>query len=331
MKLLIVLVNYNGSGLTLDCLKSLREELAALPNARVGLCDNGSREGEVERLRAGIEELGLSERVEVTVVSPNRGFTGGNNAVIRPALDGPDAPDAVFLLNNDTIVRTGAIQELVRFMDDRPEVGLCGSRLEYPDGESQLAARRVLTAASEFESRLRVGPVSKLLSRWAIAPPERDEPHECGWVPGAALLIRRSVLDAVGLLDEDLFTYFDDVDYCLRAKRAGWSTWYVPTSRIVHLVGKTTGVTKQDGQPKRVAPYWFLARRHYFLKNFGPLHTAAADAAALTGQGLWRLRTFLTRKPDTDPPRYLWDQFRASVFVTGFAKRAVPNPSLEQP
>lgn len=331
MKLLIVLVNYRGLDLTVDCLRSLAPELGALPGARVGVCENGTGGDEPERLRAAIEELGYGDRVVMTAVSPNRGFTGGNNAVIRPALDGPDPPDAVFLLNNDTIVRPGAIQTLVRFLESRPEVGLCGSRLEYPDGESQRAARRIMTAASEFESRLRLGLVSRALSKWVIAPPDQEQPHECGWVPGAALMIRREVLERVGLLDEDLFTYFDDVDYCLRAKRAGWGTWYVPESRIIHLVGKTTGITEENAKPKRIARYWFLARRHYYLKNYGAAYSAVADLAAIGGQSLWRLRAFLTRKPDHDPPCLLWDLVRNSVFITGFGKRPVPNPALIGP
>ncbi|TWT87503.1 N-acetylglucosaminyl-diphospho-decaprenol L-rhamnosyltransferase [Pseudobythopirellula maris] len=328
MHLLIVLVNYHGSRLTTDCLRSLKPELEALPEAHVALCENGSGDEETQRLREAINELGLAERVTLTAISPNRGFTGGNNAVIRPAMEGPTPPDAVFLLNNDTVVLPGAIQKLVAFMRQRPEVGLCGSRLEYPDGESQRAARRVLNAVNEFESRLRLGVASRALSPWVIAPPDREEPHECGWVPGAALLVRRNVIEKVGLLDEDLFTYFDDVDYCLRAKRAGWTTWYVPESRIVHLVGQTTGITDTVAKPKRVARYWFLARRHYFLKNFGVAHATVADAAAIAGQCLWRLRTRLTNRVDNDPPYMLSDLIRNSVFVTGFRIRPVPNPAL---
>lgn len=330
MRLLIVLVNYNGYQLTVDCLRSLAPELEALPGASVALCDNGSQPGEPERLADAVRVLGLDDRVTLSPISPNRGFTGGNNAVIQPALEGPDPPDAVFLLNNDTIVRPGSIQTLVRFLEERPDVGLCGSRLEYPDGASQLAARRVLTAVSEFESRLRLNAVSKVLQRWVIAPAENDQPHACGWVPGAALMIRHEVLKKVGLLDEGLFTYFDDVDYCLRARRCGWATWYVPQSRIVHLVGRTTGITSRDSKPKRVARYWYLARRRYFLKNFGPTYAACADLAAIVGQSLWSLRTRLTAKPNNDPPHVLWDLLRNSVFVTGFKTRPVPNPALAE-
>ena len=326
MKLLIVLVNYHGSDFTIACLESLRSELAAMPHARVALCENGSGSDQAALLASAIERLEMGDRVTLTILPQNLGFTGGNNAVIRPALESADPPEYVLLLNNDTLVTSGSVVRLIEFLDAHPEAGLCGSRLEYPDGTSQMAARRTMTAMSEFDMGLRFGPISRLMARWSVCPPEQDEPHRVDWVPGAALLIRRNVLEEVGLLDEGLYTYFDDVDYCLRAQRAGWPTWYVPDSRVVHFLGQTTGVT--DRRPRRRPDYWFLARRRYFLKNHGPWHAAAADAAAISGLTLGGLRRWISRKQDPDPPRFLWDIIRHSVFVTGFAIQPVPNPAL---
>lgn len=333
MRLLIVLVNYNGSDLTIDCLESLAPELTELPGATVGVCDNGSEPGEFERIAEAVDRLGLSERAVLRRLERNQGFTGGNNVLIREALDSADPPDAIMLLNNDTIVRAGAIQELVRFLESHPEEGVCGSRLEYPDGETQRAARRCLTAASEFESYARLGVISWLLRPWLVAPPEPkgDKPVTCGWIPGAALAVRREVFERIGLLDEGLYTYFDDVDFCLRAKRAGWPTWYVPTSRIVHLVGKTTGVTEEQTRPKRRPAYWFNARRRYFLNHFGSFGAALADLAAMAGLSLWKLRLFATRRPDPDPPHLLADLASNSVFVRGFRRAAVINPLTGSP
>lgn len=329
MRLLIVLVNYNGSGLTIDCLRSLRGELEALPGARIALCDNGSEPVEVDRLRQGIAELGIEDRVTLTPIYPNLGFTGGNNRVIRPELEGPYPPDVVFLLNNDTLVREGAIQALARFMEENPEIGLCGSRLEWPDGRSQHSQRGFLTPIGELERNARIGPISRLMRRWQISLPEYDAPHHCGWLAGASLAIRREVVESVGLLDEGLFTYFDDVDYCLRAARAGWPTWYVPQSKIVHLIGQTTGITNKTSSPKRRPAYWFQARRRYYLKNYGKLGAATADAMAVLGLLLHKARKAVTFQPDPDPPHFLWDHVRHSVFRTGFRLRPVPNPALQ--
>ncbi len=142
------------------------------------------------------------------------------------------------------------------------------------------------------------------------------------------MIVRREVFEKIGLLDEDLYTYFDDVDLCLRAHQAGWPTWYVPDSRVVHLVGQTTGLTKDAGKPTRRPAYWFAARRHYFLKNYGPLRTALGDAGWIVGFGTWRVRRRIQGKPDPDPPHMLRDSVRHTVFVTGFRRRPVRNPAL---
>ena len=96
---------------------------------------------------------------------------------------------------------------------------------------------------------------------------------------GASLIVRREVFDAVGLLDEGYFMYFEEVDFCLKASRAGWPCWYVPTSRVVHLVGQSSGVTKAGDERKRRPRYWFEARRRYFMTNHGRPKTLAADVA----------------------------------------------------
>ena len=141
------------------------------------------------------------------------------------------------------------------------------------------------------------------------------------------MIIRREVLVQVGLLDEGLYTYFDDVDLCLNARNFGWSTWYVPESRVVHLEGQTTGVAHHN--LKRRPSYLFEARRRYYLKNPGRLYAALADGAAIIGLALWRLRVFLG-KTDSAPPHSLRDQLRHSVFCTGFKLTSVKNPALSE-
>ena len=111
--------------------------------------------------------------------------------------------------------------------------------------------------------------------------------------------------------------YYEEVDFCLRARRAGFEIWYVPSSRVVHLVGAASQLSDARKHRKRRPAYWFDSRRRYYLKNFGPLRSAAADAAFIIGFAIYRLRRFVQRKPDTDPPMFLWDSLRHSVFVRG--------------
>jgi N-acetylglucosaminyl-diphospho-decaprenol L-rhamnosyltransferase len=210
-------------------------------------------------------------------------------------------------------------------MDANPRVGIAGSRLEMPEGQVQASPFRFQGIATELDRGLKFGPVSKRLSRWAVVPPTPKEQCEAEWVSGASMIIRREVIEAIGLLDEGYFTYFDDIDYCLSARKAGWPTWFVPQSRIIHLEGQSTGINQQL---RRRAKYWFQARRRFFLKHYGPIYTAAADAALIFGLSLCRVRRLVQNKPEQDPPHLLLDSILNSVFLTGFALRDVENPSL---
>jgi GT2 family glycosyltransferase len=131
------------------------------------------------------------------------------------------------------------------------------------------------------------------------------------------MVIRREVFASVGLLDEKYFLYFEEVDFCFQAKKAGWECWYVPASRVVHLVGQSSGVTDRKRPPKRLPKYWFDSRRRYFLKNYGWLYAVLADLAWLSGFILWRWRRAIQRKPDTDPPRMMSDFLLNSVLCKG--------------
>lgn len=340
MKLLVVVVNYRLTDMTLDCLHAVADQIADVPGTQVGICENGTGPDAVRKLETAIVDHAWTDWAYVVPVTPNQGFTGGNNAVIGPALEAPptERPQYVLLLNNDTIVRPGAFKALVDFMDVHPHVGIAGSRLENPDGSPQFSAFRFQGIASEFDRGLRLGIVSRLLQRWNVCLPIPDGLAQVPWVSGASLIIRADLLQNLGLLDEGYFTYFDDIDLCRSAQRAGWPTWYVPASRVVHLVAQTTGVatrTPSPGEPpqptgprKRLPVYMLQARRRYFLKNHGRLYTALVDAAYITGLTLWRLRRAIQRLPDTDPQHVLADAVRQSVFVQGFKMPIVDNPAM---
>ena len=326
MKLLVVIANYRVTQLTIDCLHSVAEEIGNVPESYVAVCENGTGDDSAERIQKVIDDNAWKKWCTVTAIHPNLGFTGGNNAILRPAMQSKDVAQYFLLLNADTIVRPNSLKALVEFMDNNPRVGIAGSRLEEPDGTPQPSAFRFQSPLGEFEANLKTGVASRLLKRWITAPPVRDQPHETDWVSGASIIIRREVFEDIGLLDEGYFTYFDDMDLCLNARRAGWATWYVPASRVVHLVGQTTGVTQR--RPKRQPPYYFEARRRYFLKNHHPVYAAMADLGLIIGLALWRLRVLITGKEDFSAPHLLRDSIRHSVFLTGFKVRNVQNPAL---
>jgi GT2 family glycosyltransferase len=327
MRVLVAIACYKVVDLTIDCLRSLEPEVRRVPGTIVGVCENGSGGDAAERLQRAIDENGWGEWVDLLAIHPNRGFTGGTNAVIRKALAGAEPPEYVWLLNSDTLVERDSLVKLLEFMESHPRAGIAGSRLLSLEGETQASPFRFFNVASELDRGLRLGVVSRLLRPWTAAHFSLEEPCRADWICPASGLFRRAMFDEIGLLDEGLFTYFDDIDICMRARRAGWETWFVPGSRVVHLEGATTGVASHLAKPKRLPAYWHQARRRMWLRNYGPIQTALADAAFLSGFALWRLRRWLQRKPDTDPPHMLGDSWRHSVFRTGFRVTEVPNPA----
>lgn len=173
-RLLVVIVNYRTPSLTIDCLRSLVGEVralrgkplaASLPNTYVVVTDNASCDGSVEQITAAIQTEGWGDWASVMPLEHNGGYAFGNNAAIARALQSTNPPQYFLLLNPDTIVRPGALQVLIDFMDKHPKVGIAGSRLEDRDGTPQCSAFRFHTVLSEFDFGLRVGVVSKLLSK----------------------------------------------------------------------------------------------------------------------------------------------------------------------
>jgi N-acetylglucosaminyl-diphospho-decaprenol L-rhamnosyltransferase len=323
VKLLVVIVNYRVPRLLIDCLHSVADEIRRVPETLVAVCENGSGDDSPEIIRKALEDNGWQNWCSLVTSKTNLGFTGGNNLLIRPALQSADSPDYVLLLNPDTVARPNAFKALIDFMDQNPEVGIVGSRLEDPDGTPQRSAFRFVSPLGEFEGQAQFGPVTRLLSRWVVAPPVVDNAFETDWVAGASMLVRRAVFDQVGLLDEGYFTYFDDIDFCLVARKSGWPTWYVPTSRVVHLVGQSTGV---NAIPRRLPPYLLEARRRYFIKHYTPVYAAMVDAAMIAGQALSCLKSLLTGKSGDRPPYQLADSIRQSVFLKGFRLNDVKRP-----
>lgn len=314
--LLVVIVNYRTPGLTIECLHSLQPEVAASPRVHVVVADNDSGDDSVEKIGAAIAEQGWGNWVSLLPLDRNGGFAFGNNAVIRLALAAPQPPRYLWLLNPDTIVRPGGLTMLVDFMERHPEVGIAGSRLEDPDGTPQHSAFRFPSVFSELDSGLRLGLVTRLLKRWEVSPPIPQECCQTDWLSGASLMIRREVFQSIGLMDECYFMYYEEVDFCLQAAKQGWPCWYVPQSRVVHLVGQSSGIVANK-PTKRRPQYWFNSRRRYFTKNHGWLYAALTDACWMGGYLLRRVKDVILGKPDNEPPYLFVDFWMNSVFLKG--------------
>jgi len=311
----IVIVNYRTSDLTIDCLRSLSKQVSDLSNLHLVVVDNSSGDDSVLKITDAIEHEGWSSWVEVLPLDQNGGFAFGNNASIRQALASNDLIDYVILLNPDTTPLPGSIKTLVDFMDANPDAGIAGSQLVNVKGGVECSAHSFPSPLNELNGGARLGVLSRLL-RLQVTSTAQSISHQCDWVSGASMIIRRKVLEDIDLMDEAYFLYFEEVDFCRRAHQAGWECWYVPDSRVIHLEGASTDICSTA---KRRAGYWYDSRRRYFVKFYGITGLVAADLLWAIGRFTYLLRRSLflgARGNHNNDPKFfmfdlLWGDLRA--------------------
>lgn len=332
MHLALVILNYRTTAYTVACLRSVAAELRRLshppagePVAHVFVVENGSGGQARETLARVIDEEGFDAFTTLLPLDTNLGYAGGCNVALRRVAE--LRPDYVQFLNNDTEVRPGAFSALLRQFERDPHVGIVGSLLEEPDGTPQASAFRFPSPLGELARGISNGLVSRVLHAFVdvVPVPRPPRPFQVDWVPGAAMMVRRTVLEQVGWFDEDFFAYFEDVDLCRRAQRRGWTVWCVPESAVLHHVGKSSGIDQR--LPAALPAFVRDARRLYFLKNDGPIGATLADAALMAGLVTNRALHRAGRRAGAERPGELRAVFNASVFARGFRRDPVKKPS----
>lgn len=312
-RLVVSIVAWKGAELTIACLRSIQPELDSVPGTRVFVIDNASPDDSADRVEQAIREQGWDGWATLIRAPGNHGFSSGNNIAIRSVLAGEKQAEFVLLLNPDTLVLPGALQSLVEFLDGQPSVGIAGGRSVDLDGTPQMCCFRFPNAFDEVLGQLRIGALDSLFERHLVRLGIPEQPCAVDWVSGAFMLIRRTVIEDIGLMDEGYFLYYEETDFTMRAQRAGWACWHVPHSRIVHLVGQSSGVTVRDGPPRRLPGYWFESRRRFFVLNYGRPYAVLTDILVLVTGALSRLRQLIQPKPDWRPPGFAGDLIRHSA------------------
>lgn len=300
---LTVVLNYKTAEMTLRAVEAVKDAMDGLSGG-IAIVDNDSQDGSFEMLSGEVasRDWDAEGRVRVIKSPRNGGFGAGNNVGIRAGLADGSAPDYVYILNSDAFPAPDALRILLDHLEATPETGFAGSYIHGPDGDTHLTSFRFPSIASEFEGSIHFGPVSRLLRKYRVPIETPTETRTVDWLAGASMLMRQSVLDEIGLFDETFFLYFEETDLCLRARRAGHQTDYVPASKVAHIGSVSTGMKTW----RRVPGYWFDSRWHYFSKNHGTLYAITATLAHVAGGALHRLRCLLTGRRPNDPPRFLW-------------------------
>ncbi len=261
----ICIPTLNAGALLRDCLRSIYANTHSV-TFEIIVVDNNSHDGTVEMLRVEFPD------VHIIANDRNTGFTRPTNQALR-ASTGRYA----LLLNNDTVILPDALDRLVAFADAHPQVGIVTPKVLNRDGTLQKQCRRGLATPWElfcyFSGLAKRFPNDPRFAGYLITYIGEDETHTCAAVSGSCMLIRRAVLDQIGLLDERFFAYQEDTDFCIRAGKAGWQVYYFPQAQIIHYGGE--GGSR--AHPYRSIIEWHrsyflyyrknLAQRYFFLFN----------------------------------------------------------------
>lgn len=304
MKLSIIVVNWNTRNLLSNCLSSIIDSRLEW-DYEVVVVDNGSNDGSQEMIRGQFEEVKLIPNLD------NPGFARANNQALRQC-----SGEFVLLLNPDTVVKPGAIEILVRFLEDTPEAGACGAYLLNPDGSLQESAYPEPTLFREF---WRMFHLDELVP-YGVYPMEQwdqDQPREVDVLMGACMLIRSKALDEVGLLDEDFYIYSEEVDLCTRLRRTGWSLYWIPTAEVIHFGGQSTRQVAED-----MFLHLYEGKILYFRKHH-------SDLAVLTYKSILLIATlgrlvltplaFIERSPKREQHLVLSNNYRRLLWsLPGF-------------
>lgn len=256
MKLSIIIISYNTKDL-------LKQTIASIPmhqDWEIIVIDNASQDGSSSMVKAEFPQTKLIINKE------NLGFSKANNQALLIAKG-----QYLLLLNSDTIVREKAIENLLKTMDKNKQLGILSCQLQNSDGTIQVQGGYLPTVCNIAFWMLFVDDlpvIGKKLHPYHITDPQFfTKPQNLGWVAGTAMLIKKELIGKIGLLTEELFMYGEDVEYCLRARKAGYLIAIEPKAKIVHLGQKSSG--------GKQAPAWlgeFKGLKHIFLTH----HSVAA-------------------------------------------------------
>lgn len=324
----VVIVSYKSAQLTINSLKSLDlERHASRCNISAIVVDNAS--GDLPQIAEVSAANNWSSWLTLIAAPRNGGFAYGNNLGIKLAYES-GRPDYFHLLNPDTEIRSGAVDALVDFLERKPEAGIAGSGIENPDGSDWPIAFRFPNMLAEISAGIEWSILTLLLRRWEVAQTMTKRAQPVDWICGASMMIRPAVFEAVGCLDENYFLYFEETDFCLRANKAGFSTWYVPESRVMHIVGQSTKVTDRKLPPRRLPAYWFESRRRYFLVHHGLGYAVLIDIVSVIAQSLGLVKRRALGRARMVVPHFIrdlinhsaiWPKNRTRPGLRGFAPK----------
>jgi len=258
----IIVVSFNTCDVTRRCLQHV-QEYATEVRHEVYVVDNASTDGSADMVARDFPWVHLIR------MSENKGFAAGNNVAIKKA-----SGRYLLLLNSDAFLNQGVLADTIHYMDRNPATGVLGCKLTCPDGSMQASARMLPSALNKILHVTGLAarfPKSPFFGRVDYTWWNHSEPRSVGWVVGAYFLIRASMTKEVGFIDERYFLYFEEIDYCLAVRKAGWDVVFYPYAEVVHLGGQSAVATDQpvSGRGRQLNPTRVKSEYRYWRKFHG--------------------------------------------------------------
>ena len=258
MDISIIIVSYNGREHLRRCLASL-QAYEPTAESEVIVVDNDSRDGSADVVASEFPDVRLER------IPRNLGFAAGANRGAREATG-----EAIVLLNPDTEIEADPFAPMLTYLREHPNVGIVAPRLLNPDGSLQLSCRSFPSFSTALFNRYslltRLFPRNRYSKQYLLSDWRHDSIREVDWLSGACLMVRRSLFEQIGLLDEGYFMYIEDVDLCQRVHRAGYKVVYLPQVSVVHHIGQSSRTLASRSILARHRSMWHYYKK-YLRKN----------------------------------------------------------------
>lgn len=292
----VLVVSFNSAHLIDDLRKTLEQAESEGFTMRVLAVDNASTDGSGDKMRSAL-------RCEVFIQNTrNVGFGRANNQLLEHVRS-----DYVLLLNTDAFMSPGAIGKSLAYLDAHPRCGILGARLTDADGSLQPSRRWFPTPLTTFLRRTGLQRLVPVRGARLDSDEDHAQEAECDWITGCYYLVRREVLDEIGLFDPRFFLYCEEVDHCRRARDAGWSVVYLPSVHVVHLGGESAKSVAALSRDRQISAIQTESELLYTRKHFGLAGVWAHLALVLLGDAILALKDLLKGAAAS-----AWRQFQCS-------------------
>ncbi len=287
LKLVVSIINYRTGALSIACAASA---LVAREghDVDVVLIDNASGDGSADEIAAWINTLPAGSPVRLIRSEANTGFSGGHNIGIQA-----DPADWYLLLNSDAVLRPGFFDALTSAVRANPKAGLIAPQLEGEDGEVQNSLFRFASPVSELARAAHTGIVDRLFARYKVPLGTDPETRQIEWASFACIALNGAMVNEIGLMDEGYFLYYEDSEYCLRARRAGWRIARAPDAVAVHYRGGSGPVKALQRAKERMPAYFYASRSRFLYQAHGQAGLILANLLWHLGRGIAQARRLL--------------------------------------